>query len=56
MRNQKGIDVFFLDNADVYYQYHTPEIYQGLMTILHEIHTEHRPIIINGGDTFHCSF
>ncbi|MGI5075513.1 endo alpha-1,4 polygalactosaminidase [Treponema vincentii] len=50
--SQKGIDGFFLDNADVYYHYHTPEIYQGLITLLHEIHTENRPIIINGGDTF----
>ena len=50
--SQKGIDGFFLDNADVYYHYHTPEIYQGLITILQEIHTENKPIIINGGDTF----
>ena len=50
--SQKGIDGFFLDNADVYYQYQTPEIYQGLMTILRDIHTEHKPIVINGGDTF----
>ena len=50
--SQKGIDGFFLDNADVYYHYHTPEIYQGLITLLHEIHTENRPIIINGGDMF----
>ena len=49
---QKGIDGFFLDNADVYYQYQTPAIYQGLMSILREIHQEHKPIIINGGDTF----
>ena len=50
--SQKGIDGFFLDNADVYYQYQTPAIYQGLMSILQEIHQEHKPIIINGGDTF----
>ena len=50
--SQKGIDGFFLDNADVYYHYHTPEIYQGLMSLLYEIHREHKPIIINGGDTF----
>ena len=49
---QKGIDGFFLDNADVYYRYQTPAIYQGLMSILREIHQEHKPIIINGGDTF----
>lgn len=49
---QKEIDGFFLDNADVYYHYKTPEIYQGLITMLYEIHTEHKPIIINGGDTF----
>ena len=50
--SQKGIDGFFLDNTDVYYHYHTPEIYQGLMALLREIHTENKPIIINGGDTF----
>ena len=50
--SQKGIDGFFLDNADVYYHYHTPAIYQGLMALLREIHTENKPIIINGGDTF----
>ena len=50
--SQKGIDGFFLDNTDVYYQYHTAAIYQGLITLLHEIHTENKPIIINGGDTF----
>mgnify|MGYP000907132787 CR=1 FL=1 len=50
--SQKGIDGFFLDNADVYYHYHTPEIYQGLTALLREIHTENKPIIINGGDTF----
>ena len=50
--SQKGIDGFFLDNADIYYHYKTPEIYRGLMTLLHEIHKENKPIIINGGDTF----
>ena len=49
---QKGIDGFFLDNADVYYQYQTPAIYQGLITILQEIHKENKLVIINGGDTF----
>ncbi|MGP1530329.1 MAG: endo alpha-1,4 polygalactosaminidase [Treponema sp.] len=50
--SQKGIDGFFLDNTDVYYHYHTPEIYWGIISLLHEIHTENKPIIINGGDTF----
>ena len=50
--SQKGIDGFFLDNADIYYHYQTPEIYRGLITLLHEIHKENKPIIINGGDTF----
>ena len=49
---QKGIDGFFLDNADVYYHYKRAEIYQALMSILYEIHKENKPIIINGGDTF----
>ena len=30
-----GLDGFFLDNADVYYQFETDEIFDGICTILH---------------------
>ena len=49
---QKGVDGFFLDNADVYYLYPTPEIFSGLMTILRSLAQYGKPILINGGDVF----
>ncbi len=49
---QKGIDGFFVDNTDVYYHYHTPDIYNGLVTILTDMRESGKDIIINGGDTF----
>ncbi len=48
----KGIDGFFLDNADVYYQYETEEIYNGLLSIFRHLSRYHLPIIVNGGDVF----
>jgi hypothetical protein len=48
----KGVDGFFLDNADVYYLYHREEIYQGLAAILTGLGEYGKPVIINGGDTF----
>ena len=48
----KGIDGFFLDNADVYYVYEAEEIYQGLLSILQTLHRLDLPLIINGGDVF----
>ncbi len=49
---EKGVDGFFLDNADVWYVYPRPEIYQGLLDILHDLQPLGLPLIINGGDTF----
>lgn len=49
---EKGIDGFFIDNADVYYQYKKKEIYQGLYNILSDLKKQNIPIIINGGDVF----
>ena len=49
---QKGVDGFFLDNADVYYLYPTPEIYDGLTAILRSLAQYDKSIIINGGDVF----
>lgn len=49
---QKGVDGFFIDNADVYYQYHTPDVFEGLVTILSQLGEYDKDIIINGGDIF----
>ena len=49
---QKGFDGFFLDNVDVYDQYPSETIYDGLLGILSELHALNLEIIINGGDTF----
>lgn len=49
---QKGFDGFFLDNVDVYDQYPSETIYDGLLCILSELHALNLEIIINGGDTF----
>lgn len=48
----KGIDGFFIDNCDVYYEYEKDEIFQGLRAIVHSIASYDLPVIINGGDTF----
>ena len=47
-----GIDGFFLDNTDIYYQYPKEEIYQGLKKILTGLKQYSLPVILNGGDTF----
>ena len=47
-----GLDGFFVDNADVYYHYHTEDIYQGLVSILSGLKAYDMSIIVNGGDTF----
>lgn len=48
----KGIDGFFLDNADVYDRYPSRRIYLGLVSILKELRMYGIPIIMNGGDGF----
>ena len=48
----KGVDGFFLDNADVYYQYKEPRIHKGLVKILTDIRKLNTKVIINGGDVF----
>ena len=47
-----GLDGFFLDNTDIYYQYPKEEIYQGLKAILTGLKQYSLPLILNGGDTF----
>ena len=46
-----GVDGFFVDNIDVYYQYHNDDIYSGVETILKGLKKKGK-VIINGGDTF----
>lgn len=46
-----GIDGFFVDNVDVYYQYPTEDVYCGIETILKGLKKKGN-VIINGGDTF----
>lgn len=48
----KGIDGLFLDNIDVYYNYMTDGIYDGLVNILERLSLLTDKIIINGGDAF----
>ena len=47
-----GLDGFFLDNADIYYEYPKEEIYQGLKKILTGLKQYSLPLILNGGDSF----
>ena len=49
---EKGVDGFFLDNADVYYLYPTSAIYDGLNAILQTLAQYDKPVLINGGDVF----
>lgn len=49
---EKGVDGFFLDNADVYYLYPTSAIYDGLVTMIQSLGQYEKPILINGGDVF----
>jgi len=49
---EKGVDGFFLDNADVYYLYPTDAIYAGLNAILSDLGQYDKPVLINGGDVF----
>jgi len=49
---EKGCDGFFVDNCDVYYQYPTKEILQGLSTIMEGLVNLRTEVIMNGGDSF----
>ncbi len=48
----KGVDGFFVDNADVYYYRQTEEIYEGLNTIFQGLQAMDTYVCINGGDTY----
>lgn len=49
---EKGVDGFFLDNADVYYLYPSDAIYEGLNAILQNLAQYEKPVLINGGDVY----
>lgn len=48
----KGVDGFFIDNTDVYYNYNNDGVYQGLTNILMELKNSKAQIVINGGDAY----
>ena len=48
----KGVDGFFVDNCDVYYQYPTQETLDGLAKIMQGLRAMGCDVIINGGDAF----
>ena len=54
----KGIDGFFVDNCDVYYEYPNSDILSGLSAILEGLRATGKDVVINGGDCFvdaYCS-
>lgn len=49
---EKGINGFFVDNCDVYYNYPTEDILNGLAVIMRGLKDMGCDVIINGGDAF----
>ena len=52
----KGVDGFFVDNCDVYYQYPNEEIFYGLSNILEDLKNRGGYILNNGGDIYVTEF
>ena len=48
----KGVDGFFVDNCDVYYQYPTDEMLDGVSEIMKGLVDTDKFVIMNGGDVF----
>ena len=48
----KGIDGFFVDNCDVYYNYPKKEILDGLTVIMKALVATGKAVLINGGDCY----
>lgn len=48
----KGIDGFFVDNCDVYYNYRKPGILDGLTSIMKALVATGKAVLINGGDCY----
>ena len=49
---RKGVDGFFVDNCDVYYQYKKSKIYNGLNAIMKRLRKFKKTVLINGGDAY----
>ena len=49
---ERGLDGLFIDNTDVYYRYHAPEVYRSLKSMLASLKRQGFKLIINGGDVF----
>lgn len=49
---KKGVDGFFLDNADVYYHYREKRIFDALSGIIQDLGGLEKEVLINGGDAF----
>ena len=52
----KGIDGFFVDNCDVYYNYRKPGILDGLTSIMKALVATGKAVLINGGDCYLDSY
>ena len=50
--DEMGIDGYFIDNTDVYYNFPEDKIYDGLTNILTKLISKHKEVIINGGDYY----
>lgn len=48
----KGIDGYFVDNCDVYYEYRTEPIYEGLVTIMEGLVGKGLAVVVNSGNDF----
>ena len=48
----KGVAGFFVDNCDIYYNYSTEEIFEGVRAILKNLCEKNAYVMINGGDEF----
>ena len=49
---EKGIDGFFVDNCDVYYNYPKKEILDGLTVMMKAMVATGKAVLINGGDCY----
>lgn len=48
----KGIDGYFVDNCDVYYEYPADAIYDGLVTIMEGLTAKGLKVVVNSGNDF----
>lgn len=50
--SDKGVDGFFIDNTEVYNNYPTDEIYNGIISTIKGLEPYGKDIIVNNGDIF----